>query len=82
VISDPVMAMIAMFALIGTPAHDRSIRHDFYDYVSPQEVEGFNFLSTIGYRTIAVASASAQPMMGMRLARQRRPLLPGRRRAD
>ena len=44
----PAIAVVAMFALVAPLHMVARYGNEAYDYVSPQEVEGFNFVSTLG----------------------------------
>jgi hypothetical protein len=44
----PAIAVVAMFALVAPLHIVARYGNEAYDYVSPQEVEGFNFVSTLG----------------------------------
>jgi len=44
----PAIAIVAMFALVAPLHMVARYGNEAYDYVSPQEVEGFNFVSTLG----------------------------------
>ena len=55
----PAIAVVAMFALVAPLHMVARYGNEAYDYVSPQEVEGFNFVSTLGPANIYGAYPAA-----------------------
>jgi len=44
----PAIAVVAMFALVAPLHMIARYGNEYYDYVSPQEVQGFNYVSNLG----------------------------------